>query len=59
MNKIHRRINKSNKKLVKQKTKKSLMDDVKRLFKTASKFINNNLICKFTKHFAKHILPTL
>ena len=34
------------------------MDDVKRLLKAESKFSNNGAISKFTKNFARHILPT-
>ena len=59
MNEIHRQIKKSVEKLTKEKTKKSLIDNVKRLLKAASKFSNNGTISKFTKNFAKHILPTL
>ena len=40
MNEIHRQIKKSVEKLTKEKTKKSLMDNVKRLLKAASKFSN-------------------
>ena len=54
INKIHRHINKSTRKL----TKKFVIDDVKRLLKAGSKFSNNDAIFKFTKNFAGHILPT-
>ena len=59
MNKKYTHISKSNEELIKQETKESLMDDVKRLLKTASKFSNNNTISNFTKTFVKHILLTL
>ena len=58
MNKMYKHNNKSNEELIKGKTKKSLMDDVKRLLKTA-KFSNNGTIYKFPKKFVKHILPTV
>ena len=57
--KIHNYIVESTKKITKESTKKSIIDDVKKLLKAASKFSNNNTISKFTKNFARHLLPTI
>ena len=40
-------------------TKKSAIDDVKKILKAAYKFKNNDIISKFTRNFVKHLLPTL
>ena len=45
--------------MTKKETKKSIIGDVKNLLKAGSKFSNNCVISKFTKHFATHILPTI
>ena len=45
--------------MTKKETKKSIIDDVKSLLKTASRFTNNGTISKFTKNFARHILSTV
>ena len=50
---------KSTKKLTEESTKKSIIDDVKKLLKVASKFSNNGTISKFTKNFPRHLLPTI
>ena len=39
--------------------KKSTKNDVKELLKAASKFKNNDIISKFTRTFAKYLLPRL
>ena len=56
---IENYIVKSTKKLTEESTKKSIIDDVKNLLKAASKFSNNGTISKFTKNFARHLLPTI
>ena len=56
---IFNHINKANKKLVEESTKKSIMDDVTKSLETASKFSNNPTISDFTKQFIKHTLPTI
>ena len=58
MNEIHRQFKKSVEKLTKEKAKESIIDDVKNLLKTASKFINNATMSKFTKNFARHKLQS-
>ena len=55
INEIHRHIKESARKI----TKKSTINDAKELLKAASKFKNNNIISKFTRNFAKHLLPTI
>ena len=57
--KIHRDINNLTKEMTKKETKNSITDDVNRLSKAGSEFSNNSTISKFTKNFARHILPTL
>ena len=49
----------STKKVTKESTKKSIIDDVKKLLKAASKFSNNGTISKFTKKFSRHLLPAI
>ena len=57
--KIHNLIVKSTKKVAEESTKKSIKNDVKKLLKAAPKFSNNGTISKFTKNFARHLLPTI
>ena len=57
--KIQNYIVESTKKITKESTKMSIIDDVKKLLKAASKFSNNGTISKFTKNFARHLLPTI
>ena len=45
--------------MTKKETKKSIIDDVKRLLRAGSKFCNNDTIFKFAKTFARYILATL
>ena len=49
----------SAKKITKESTKKSVINDVEKLLKAVSKFSNNGTISKFTKNFARHLLPTI
>ena len=49
----------STKKLTKESTKKSIIDDVEKLSKAGSNFINSAAVSKFVKHFVRHLLPTL
>ena len=55
LGKIQNYIIKSTKKI----TKKSTINDVKELLKTASEFKNSDIISKFTRKFVKNLLPTL
>ena len=57
--KIRNYIVESTKKLAKESTKKSIIDDVKKVLKAASKFINNGTVSKFTKNLARDLLPTI
>ena len=60
LNRIQRHINESAKKLDKESTIKSIIDNVEDLLKAGSKFINNNAtVSKFTKNFVRHFLPTI
>ena len=54
-NEIFRQIKESTKEI----TKKSTINSVKRLLKSASEFKNNNIISNFTRKFIKNLLPTL
>ena len=56
---IPRHINKSTRELIKNETKDSIIEDVKKLLKSESKFSNNGTISKFRSNFARHILLTL
>ena len=49
----------STKKITKESTKKSIIDDVEKLLKVGSNFINNAAVSKFVKNFARHLLPTI
>ena len=49
----------SNKEITKETNKKSIIDDVKKLLKAASKFSINGKISKFTENFGRDFLPTV
>ena len=57
--KIQNYIVKSSNKVTEESTKKSTIDDVKKVLKAASKFSNNGQISKSTKNFARHLLPKI
>ena len=57
--KIQNYIVESTKNITKESTKMSIIIDVKKLLKAASKFINNDTISRFTKNFPRNHLPTL
>ena len=49
----------STKTIIKETTRKSIINDLKKLLKAGSRFSNNGTISKFTKNFCRHLLPTL
>ena len=46
-------------KIIEESTKGSIIDDVKKLLKAASKLSNNGTISKVRKNFARHLLLTI
>ena len=59
INKANNEIFRQVKESIKEITKKSTINSVKRLLKSASEFKNNNIISNFTRKFIKNLLPTL
>ena len=47
------------KKLAEESTKKSIIDNVEKLLKIRSNFINNAAVSKFVKNSVRRLLPTL